>query len=431
MRRLGSPSGRADAAATRTRVFRSLEVPNYRTVVRSASRQRHRHVDAARRAGLARPRADRQRRRRRDRGLPAVPAHPVPRPVGRAARRPARPPSGRPRLPGRRRRPRHRARGRHHRRRRRGVDGLRARAGPGLRHRRRRPGAAHLHHRARRARGLRQRPVPQLDHAQPRPAPRPGRRGPASSPPSASAGRSPSTRCRSSRCSSASPGSTRRPCGRRRCSPGRGARSRRGCAYVWRHPELRACMVLVAAVALFGQNFRVVLPLLARDSLGGGAEVYGYLTSAMGAGAVIGALVSAAREHVTALVAAGVGGHLRRGQPAARRRPRPRARPRAPRRSRHRQHHVQHAGAHHAPARHRALDAGPRHLAARHGLPRQHPHRRPADRAGCARSPVPGPGCCWPGSPPRSPRSSSCRSCGACGCCARRGRHGRPSKVQR
>lgn len=73
-----------------------------------------------------------------------------------------------------------------------------------------------------------------------------------------------------------------------------------GLTYVWQHPELRACMVLVAAVALFGQNFRVVLPLLARDSLGGGAEVYGYLTSAMGAGAVVGALVSAAREHVTA-----------------------------------------------------------------------------------------------------------------------------------
>jgi MFS family permease len=73
-----------------------------------------------------------------------------------------------------------------------------------------------------------------------------------------------------------------------------------GLAYVWHHPELRACMVLVAAVALFGQNFRVVLPLLARDSLGGGAEVYGYLTSAMGAGAVMGALFSAARERVTA-----------------------------------------------------------------------------------------------------------------------------------
>ncbi len=72
-----------------------------------------------------------------------------------------------------------------------------------------------------------------------------------------------------------------------------------GLRYVWGRPELRACMVLVAVVALFGQNFRVVLPLFARDTLGGGAEVYGWLTSALGAGAVVGALGSAARERVT------------------------------------------------------------------------------------------------------------------------------------
>ncbi len=71
-----------------------------------------------------------------------------------------------------------------------------------------------------------------------------------------------------------------------------------GLRYVWRHPDLRACILLVTVVALFGQNFRVVLPLFARDALGGGAEVYGWLTSALGAGAVLGALGSAAREHV-------------------------------------------------------------------------------------------------------------------------------------
>ena len=73
-----------------------------------------------------------------------------------------------------------------------------------------------------------------------------------------------------------------------------------GLRYVWHHPELRACMLLVGVIALFGQNFRVVLPLLARDSLAGGAEVYGWMTSAMGAGAVVGALAGAARETVTA-----------------------------------------------------------------------------------------------------------------------------------
>lgn len=42
----------------------------------------------------------------------------------------------------------------------------------------------------------------------------------------------------------------------------------------------------------------MVLPLFARDALGGGAEVYGWLTSALGAGAVVGALGSASREQV-------------------------------------------------------------------------------------------------------------------------------------
>jgi MFS family permease len=76
--------------------------------------------------------------------------------------------------------------------------------------------------------------------------------------------------------------------------------ARQGLRYVWRHPELRACMFLVAVVALLGQNFRVVLPLLARDTFDGSAEVYGWLTSALGAGAVLGALASAARRSVTA-----------------------------------------------------------------------------------------------------------------------------------
>lgn len=75
---------------------------------------------------------------------------------------------------------------------------------------------------------------------------------------------------------------------------------RQGLRYVWRHPELRACMVLVAVVALLGQNFRVVLPLFARDTFHGGPQAYGWLTSALGVGAVLGALASAARSSATA-----------------------------------------------------------------------------------------------------------------------------------
>ena len=74
---------------------------------------------------------------------------------------------------------------------------------------------------------------------------------------------------------------------------------REGFRYVWAHPDLRACMFLVAVVALFGQNFRVVLPVLARDTFGQGAEAYGWLTSALGVGAVLGALAAAGRQRLT------------------------------------------------------------------------------------------------------------------------------------
>jgi MFS family permease len=83
-------------------------------------------------------------------------------------------------------------------------------------------------------------------------------------------------------------------------APSKRGQALEGLRYVWGRADLRACLLLVAVIALFGQNFRVVLPLFARDALGGGAETYGWLTSALGAGAVAGALATAAREKVTA-----------------------------------------------------------------------------------------------------------------------------------
>lgn len=79
---------------------------------------------------------------------------------------------------------------------------------------------------------------------------------------------------------------------------GKGA-ARAGLRYVLASPELRATLLLIGVIALFGQNFRVVLPLLAQDTFSGGAEVYGYLTAALGLGAVVGALFSASRETAT------------------------------------------------------------------------------------------------------------------------------------
>jgi MFS family permease len=72
-----------------------------------------------------------------------------------------------------------------------------------------------------------------------------------------------------------------------------------GLRYAWGHPELRACLVLVAVVSLFSQNFRVILPVTAVEVLGGNAAIYGYLTSALGFGAVLGAVGAASSTTVT------------------------------------------------------------------------------------------------------------------------------------
>ncbi|MCW2635600.1 MAG: putative arabinose efflux permease, family [Blastococcus sp.] len=76
-------------------------------------------------------------------------------------------------------------------------------------------------------------------------------------------------------------------------------RAREGLRYVLGAPDLRATLILIGVIALFAQNFRVVLPLLAQDTFASGAEGYGYLMAALGLGAVFGALFSASRETAT------------------------------------------------------------------------------------------------------------------------------------
>jgi predicted MFS family arabinose efflux permease len=82
-----------------------------------------------------------------------------------------------------------------------------------------------------------------------------------------------------------------------RAPRGRG-QAREGLRYVWGHPVLRGTVILVAVVSVFGQNFRVVFPILAADVFHGDATTYGWLTAALGVGAVVGALGSAAATTV-------------------------------------------------------------------------------------------------------------------------------------
>ncbi|HEX9693245.1 MAG TPA: MFS transporter [Gemmatimonadales bacterium] len=71
-------------------------------------------------------------------------------------------------------------------------------------------------------------------------------------------------------------------------------RIREGLAYVAEEPRVRAIVLNLAGVSIFGFPSLVLLPVVARNVLGGGAQAYGWMVSAVGAGAVVSALVLAA-----------------------------------------------------------------------------------------------------------------------------------------
>jgi MFS family permease len=72
-------------------------------------------------------------------------------------------------------------------------------------------------------------------------------------------------------------------------------RVRAAVRHVRNTPELAMPLLLMAVVGTLGLNFQVILPLLARLTFEGGASSYAVLVSAMGAGSVIGALITGAR----------------------------------------------------------------------------------------------------------------------------------------
>jgi MFS family permease len=83
-----------------------------------------------------------------------------------------------------------------------------------------------------------------------------------------------------------------RPAPRQGRAPGQ---VRQGLSYVAHTPDLLVPLMMLAVVGTLAYEFQVVLPLLARGPLDGGAGTYGLLTSAMGVGAIVGGLVVAGR----------------------------------------------------------------------------------------------------------------------------------------
>src|ERR1700720_4476016 len=71
-----------------------------------------------------------------------------------------------------------------------------------------------------------------------------------------------------------------------------------GIVYSLRHQRVRTILLLFLAVGVFGWSYAVLMPAFARDVLGRGANGYGLLMSASGAGAFIGALVVATYGHL-------------------------------------------------------------------------------------------------------------------------------------
>ena len=83
---------------------------------------------------------------------------------------------------------------------------------------------------------------------------------------------------------------------------------REGMKYVWKNPELRVPLIMMAVVGTLTYEFNVVLPALAAETFQSGAQSLGWLSAAMGVGAVIGGLISATRHSsgVKAIAAASI-----------------------------------------------------------------------------------------------------------------------------
>lgn len=71
---------------------------------------------------------------------------------------------------------------------------------------------------------------------------------------------------------------------------------RQGLAYVRRTIDLAIPLVMMAIIGTLAYEFQVVLPVVARVTFHGGAQAYGFMTAAMGVGALVGGLVVATRR---------------------------------------------------------------------------------------------------------------------------------------
>jgi hypothetical protein len=91
---------------------------------------------------------------------------------------------------------------------------------------------------------------------------------------------------------------------------------RDGLVYVRRTPVVLLGVTTVGLVSMFAMNFQVLVPILARDVLGVGAEGFGFLMAASGVGSLIASLWLAFGKGIRPWVI--VGGRSSSGPPRRR-----------------------------------------------------------------------------------------------------------------
>ncbi|HEX8463479.1 MAG TPA: MFS transporter, partial [Abditibacterium sp.] len=76
---------------------------------------------------------------------------------------------------------------------------------------------------------------------------------------------------------------------------------REGYRYAFGFAPIRSMLILMASMSLMGMPYAVLMPVVARENLGGGAGTLGFLMAASGSGALVAALFLAARRSVRGL----------------------------------------------------------------------------------------------------------------------------------
>jgi MFS family permease len=79
------------------------------------------------------------------------------------------------------------------------------------------------------------------------------------------------------------------------------AELKEGFTYVFGNTRIRAILILVALTSIMGVPFIVLMPAFAKDILQGGPHTLGFLMSALGAGALLGAFYLASRTNTKGL----------------------------------------------------------------------------------------------------------------------------------